>query len=81
MFSRLKNFFSNNPRIHSSTSPLNYDNLFHLDAETLAEQGIAEAYDRILPALRKHVANPATIQEIIEPDIPLYAISRLPSRY
>ncbi|EMW9315134.1 hypothetical protein AAE121_003798 [Salmonella enterica] len=81
MFSRLKIFFSNNPRIHDRTSPLNYDNWFHLDAETLAEQGIAEAYDRILPELRKHVANPATIQEIIEPDIPLYAISCNSEKY
>src|ERR1043166_32551 len=53
---------------------LNYDDAISLDAEELAEGGIAAAYESLLPALRKFVKNPATIQESLDPDTPSYTI-------
>lgn len=38
----------------------------HLDAESLAEQGIGEAYDRIRPTLAKYVRTPWLIEEQID---------------
>lgn len=53
---------------------LDYDKLVHLDAEDLAETGVREAYDRLLPELRKYVPNPAPIEEQIDSDTPRYAV-------
>ena len=44
--------------VKDTESPLNYDDLISLDAETLAEEGIAGAYQRLLPELKKHIRNP-----------------------
>lgn len=53
---------------------LDYDNLIILDAESLAEAGIGEAYRQLLPELKKHVPEPERIEEVIDPDRPRYAI-------
>jgi hypothetical protein len=53
---------------------LDYDGLVMLDAEALAEGGIGEAYEKLLPALRVHVAKPEQIEEVSNPDTPSYAI-------
>lgn len=53
---------------------LNYDDLFHLDAENLAETGIGQAYESLLPKLRKYVQQPARIEEVIDNDIPSYSV-------
>jgi len=53
---------------------LNYDDAIHLDAEALAEGGIAEAYESLLPQLRKFVQNPAKIEEHRDDDAPSYSI-------
>lgn len=53
---------------------LDYDQWIHLDAEELAETGIAEAYERLLPDLRKYVPQPAQIEEVIDNDTPLYLV-------
>jgi hypothetical protein len=53
---------------------LDYDNLIFLDAEDLAEGGIGEAYESLLPKLRPYVAELATIQEVMDNDIPRYAV-------
>lgn len=53
---------------------LDYENLILLDAEDLAEQGIAEAYQRLLPDLTKYVAHPADVAEILDEDVPSYKI-------
>ena len=53
---------------------LNYDEMIILDAENLAECGIAEAYQSLLPKLREHVASPAGIDEIADNDEPRYAV-------
>jgi hypothetical protein len=53
---------------------LNYDRWVHLDAEDLAETGIAEAYERLLPELRQYVSNPARVEEVIDNDTPIYSV-------
>lgn len=53
---------------------LDYDQWIHLDAEDLAETGIAEAYDRVLPELRKYVPQPARVEEVIDNDTPVYSV-------
>ncbi len=53
---------------------LDYEKAHPLDAENLAELGIAEAYQSLLPALRAFVAEPAAVEEIVDEDLPSYAI-------
>jgi hypothetical protein len=66
-------------KTHTKTSeteilPLDYEKLILLDAEDLAEQGITEAYQRLLPELTKYVAHPADLTEILDGDVPSYKI-------
>jgi hypothetical protein len=53
---------------------LDYDQWSHLDAEDLAETGIAEAYRPLFPELRKYVQHPAEIDELIDNDAPSYSV-------
>jgi hypothetical protein len=53
---------------------LDYDRWIHLDAEDLAETGIREAYESLLPELRKYVPQPARVQELIDNDTPRYSV-------
>jgi hypothetical protein len=53
---------------------LNYDEWIHFDAEDLAETGIAEAYERLMPVLRKYVQEPAKVEEIQDNDVPRYSV-------
>lgn len=53
---------------------LNYDDAIPLDAEALAEGGIAEGYESVLPELRKFVKNPAKIEEDRNDDVPSYSV-------
>jgi hypothetical protein len=53
---------------------LDYDQMVFLDAEDLAEGGIGEAYESLLPRLRQYVAQPATIEEDLDNDAPRYAV-------
>jgi len=55
-------------------SPLDYDQLIHLDAELLAEQGMGEAYEALLPELRKHLAEPAALKEFVDADAGSYSV-------
>jgi len=68
--------FLSNPFGKATTSApaLDYDALIALDAEDLAEQGIREAYERLLPELRKFVPAPAEVQEDLDPDTGRYAV-------
>ncbi len=43
--------------------PLDYEKMIHLDAETLAEGGLASAYEKLLPEIRKFVSNPISVVE------------------
>ena len=45
---------------------IDYDLWIHLDAEDLAETGIAEAYERLLPELLKYVSHPPQVEEVID---------------
>jgi hypothetical protein len=58
----------------STSSILDYDQWIHLDAEHLAETGIGEAYESLLPELRKYVELPARIEERIDNDAPSYSV-------
>lgn len=53
---------------------LNYEDAISLDAEFLAEGGIAEEYESLLPELRKFVTNPAKIDEERNDDTPSYSV-------
>ena len=53
---------------------LNYEEAIHLDAEALAEGGIAEAYESLLPRLRKFVINPLGIVEDLDDDSASYSV-------
>ena len=53
---------------------LDYDQLVLIDAEDLAEAGILEAYESLLPALYKYVAQPALVEEFIDHDVGSYAV-------
>ncbi|MBS0207387.1 MAG: hypothetical protein JSS27_00400 [Planctomycetes bacterium] len=43
---------------------LYYGSLHHLDAECLAENGIVDAYNNLLPSLQQFVSQPTTITEV-----------------
>lgn len=53
---------------------LDYDRLIHLDAEDLAETGIRDGYEALLPELRKYVPQPAKVEEVIDSDTPSYSV-------
>ena len=53
---------------------LDYNRLIHLDAECLAETGIGEAYESLLPELLRLVQQPARVEEIIDNDTPRYSV-------
>lgn len=53
---------------------LNYDDAIHLDAEDLAEGGIADAYAALLPQLRQFVEAPLNVEEERDNDIPSYSV-------
>lgn len=53
---------------------LDYDQWIHLDAENLAETGIAEAYESLIPELHKYVQEPAQIEELIDSDNSRYSV-------
>ena len=57
-----------------TVSPLDYDSLISLDAEALAEQGISEAYEGILPELGKYVDCPAQMEEVMDSEMTSYTI-------
>lgn len=47
-----------------SSGAFDWDKLIHLDAETLAEEGMKEAYEALLPTLKKYVKEPAKLTKI-----------------
>ncbi len=53
---------------------IDYDDAIHLDAEALAEAGIAEAYERLLTRLRKFVKQPLEVTEQLDDDAPSYSV-------
>ena len=53
---------------------LDYDSLILLDAEALAEQGINEAYEQLLPQLKQYVEVPIKIEEQFSSETGSYAV-------
>ena len=53
---------------------LDYGKLLLLDAEDLAEAGIKEAYESVLPALRQYVSEPAQVQEVVDNQAQCYVV-------
>ncbi|MBK9177512.1 MAG: hypothetical protein IPM46_14510 [Flavobacteriales bacterium] len=53
---------------------LDYDQMIILDAESLGEAGIGEAYQVLLPKLREFVKDPAKVEELEDPDPPSYSV-------
>ena len=53
---------------------LDYDQMIILDAESLAEAGIGEAYQELIPKLREFVKEPAAVEEVEDPDRPSYSV-------
>lgn len=60
---------------------LDYGRAIHLDAEELAETGIAEAYGKIRRQLQSYVQSPADLSEIIDPDAPRYSVRVAATNY
>ena len=58
----------------AAAQELDYSNAIHLDAEALAEQGMAEAYLRVRPALKAHVAVPLVLIEEMDADRGVYSV-------
>lgn len=57
-----------------AAAALDYGQMIKLDAEDLAEQGIKDAYERLLPQLRKHVRAPAEVEEVIDDKLGAYLV-------
>ena len=74
MISALFGLSSNVGQPQASPHELNYDNLIHLDAEDLAEQGIKEAYEQIKIKLKIYIEKPAEIIEKLDNNIPSYSV-------
>ncbi len=53
---------------------LDYNRWIHLDAESLAETGIGQAYESLVPELRKYVRQPTPVEESIDDNTPRYAV-------
>lgn len=54
---------------------LDYDEMYFLDAESLCEGGITEAYEEIMPALMKLVKEPASIEEYKDCENTMYSVT------
>ncbi|KQW04638.1 hypothetical protein ASE08_12595 [Rhizobacter sp. Root16D2] len=64
-----------------TSSTLDYEQMILLDAENLAEAGIGQAYETILPGLARLVSNPAQLEEHADGDTGRYAIKALGTEY
>ena len=53
---------------------LDYDEMMLLDAEDLAEGGIAKAYAELLPKLREHVTECAEVEDVMDDVAPRYSV-------
>jgi hypothetical protein len=60
---------------------LNYDEFIPLDAEALAEAGIAQAYEELCPKLQRFITEPARIEENIDSNAPSYSVAALGRNY
>jgi hypothetical protein len=54
---------------------LDYNKMLPLDAEDLAEFGIKQTYESILPILSRYVSEPAQVEETVDNDTPSYIVN------
>lgn len=57
------------------TYELDYDAMIFLDAEDLAENGIKDAYESLLPQLTRYVEEPAVLVEMFDANAPSYSVA------
>ena len=62
-------------------TPLDYDQMFLLDAEDLAEVGLKAAYTTLMPELACLVPSPVTLEEQVDSDSPRYAVVAAGTEY
>lgn len=73
---------SESSRHPEDEDPLNYDEIVHLDAEELAEQGILSAYKKLLPRLLQFIsATPIEISEEVDYEMASYIVHANGKRY
>ncbi len=53
---------------------IDYEKLVFLDAETLAEQGIMDAYEELKSELTKYIDEPAQVKEVLNNETPIYKV-------
>ena len=58
-----------------SKKVFDYDRAIHLDSEDLAEQGIKEGYERLLPELEEYIKSPAKVTETVRQDEAFYSVT------
>src|SRR5215510_573920 len=80
---RLKSVFANGPVVSGpgGEDPLDYDQLVHLDAEDLSEEGILSAYQALLPRLMQYTESPIEVTEEIDNDSGSYVVCAEGLRY
>lgn len=74
---RIKSLFSDSQATTVPVSPSAFDDddIVHLDAESLAEQGILFAYRNLLPRLQPYLSSPPNqVVEEVEDDPPRYVV-------
>jgi hypothetical protein len=70
----LKYIFGSPGEANASEDSIDYEQVVHLDAEDLAEQGIKAAYAGLMPALLHYARAPIEISEEINADAGSYAV-------
>ena len=75
MFSKLKKaLWPGSHKPAQAPGSLDYEKLVTLDAEDLAEQGIAEAYRGLIPVLSSYVAHPLEVEDLVDEDACSYSV-------
>jgi hypothetical protein len=77
----LKYIFGRQSAEGNLEDPLDYEQVVHLDAEDLAEQGIQSAYAALLPQLLRYTTAPLEITQEVDTDAGAYAVCAGGSRY
>lgn len=70
----LKYIFGDEPEKATTEDSLDYEQVVHLDAEDLAEQGIKAAYEDLLPQLQHYTEVPIEVTEEVDSDAGSYAV-------
>lgn len=77
----MKYIFGGEPEKAPLEDPLNYEQVVHLDAEDLAEQGIKAAYENLLPKLQHYAPAPLEVAEEVDSDVSSYIVIAPGIRY